>query len=262
MNSAARAPTLGKDSFCCPHCGAYAHQDWHSIGSRPYEKDERPWLPSADVIENIKANERNTDTKGELVKFFTQRLSGKPFLFAGDSWDNFRPLHNMDLSICFSCSDISIWLAGKIIYPEFVVDITLNPDTPLSVVPFLEEARKVFPMSPRCAAAMLRLSLQKLCIELGESGENINTDIKSLVKKGLDARVIKALDIVRIVGNNAVHPGEIEFGDNDEVVLELFRLVDIIVTAMITQPRKIDEIFDSLPEGPREATKLRDQISS
>jgi len=105
---------------------------------------------------------------------------------------------------------------------------------------------------------MLRLALQKLCIELGEKGKNINDDIASLVKKGLDARIAKALDIVRIVGNSAVHPGEIDFTDKDETVLELFKLIDVITTAMISQPKKIEELFGKLPAGSREAVKKRD----
>ena len=52
--------------------------------------------------------------------------------------------------------------------------------------------------------------LQKLCKVLGQSGNNINEDIKALVESGLDPRVQKALDAVRVVGNNAVHPGQMD----------------------------------------------------
>jgi hypothetical protein len=45
------------------------------------------------------------------------------------------------------------------------------------------EAAKVLDDSPRSAAAILRLSLQKLCKQLGEKGENIYHDIGELVKK-------------------------------------------------------------------------------
>jgi len=45
------------------------------------------------------------------------------------------------------------------------------------------EAAKVLDDSPRSAAAILRLALQKICKQLGEKGENINHDISELVKK-------------------------------------------------------------------------------
>jgi hypothetical protein len=86
-----------------------------------------------------------------------------------------------------------------------------------------------------------------LCKELGESGKNIDNDIASLVAKGLDPLVQQALDVVRVIGNEAVHPGEIDLDDNRETALQLFNLVNLICNQMISQPKQVKALYDKLP---------------
>src|SRR5262245_61381197 len=88
------------------------------------------------------------------------------------------------------------------------------------------KARAVFERSPQSPAALLWLSLQKLMPYLGKSHENLNEAIKSLGREGLNPKVQKALDTIRVVGNNAVHPGEITFGDTKETAAALFDLLN------------------------------------
>jgi hypothetical protein len=85
-----------------------------------------------------------------------------------------------------------------------------NQETPQNVRKLYEEAASIHYKSPRGAAALLRLGIQVLCKELGEPGKNINTDIASLIAKGLPVIVQQPLDIVRVTGNDAVHPGQID----------------------------------------------------
>ncbi|TCB83211.1 DUF4145 domain-containing protein [Acinetobacter sp. ANC 3791] len=126
-----------------------------------------------------------------------------------------------------------------------------------------EEAKSVFNKSPKAAAALLRLALQKLLKYLGQPGNNINNDIKNLVSNGiLSSGIQKAADTVRIVGNNAVHPGIMNDEDVDYIASKLFNLINFIVKKTITEPKEIEELFSSTPESAREAITRRDAAGS
>ncbi len=113
--------------------------------------------------------------------------------------------------------------------------------------------------SPRGACALLRLALQKLMPHLEESGKNLNEDIGNLVKKGISSEVQKALDSVRVIGNNAVHPGELDLKDDVRTAISLFRLINYIVDNQISSKKEIDGIFEGLPQMNIEAIKRRDK---
>lgn len=158
---------------------------------------------------------------------------------------------------CDHCKRISIWVGDEMVYPETLLAPEPNSDLPESVLTTYLEAARVSDKSPRGAAALLRLSIQQICVELEEKGKNLNADIKNLVKKGLPVTVQKALDIVRVTGNNAVHPGQIDV-DDPIVANRLFGLVNIIADYMITMPNRINEYYEELPDSALEQIEERD----
>lgn len=128
---------------------------------------------------------------------------------------------------------------------------------PLEVRSDYEEAASISGISPRGAAALLRLAIQRLCTHLGGEGQNINADIGFLVQRGMSPMIQQALDVVRVVGNNAVHPGQID-ADDPQIVGSLFELINVIVESMITVPTRIGGLYSSLPDGARQAIEKRD----
>jgi len=145
------------------------------------------------------------------------------------------------------------------VHPQIITAPLPNPDLSDDVRRDFEEARAILSLSPRGAAALLRLAIQKICTELGESGTNINQDIGSLVKKGLPLKVQQALDTVRVVGNNAVHPGQVDLRDNEETARQLFGLVNLVADVMVSQPKHVDALYKAIvPDSARRAIGKRD----
>ena len=93
---------------------------------------------------------------------------------------------------------------------------------------------------------------------LGESGTNINADIRSLVGKGLPVQLQQALDYCRVVGNNAVHAGEIDLNDTPEIAQDLFGMINFIVEDRIARPKEIARLYAQLPESARKEVAKRD----
>lgn len=169
--------------------------------------------------------------------------------YVGEDW--------LSTSVCQHCGDATVWRGRVMIFPYVSSAPLPNEDMPEDVKADYQEASSIAAASPKAAAALLRLAVQKLCVHLGGNGKNINDDIKHLVQDGLPGKIQKALDIVRVVGNNAVHPGQISI-DTAEDVAQLFTLVNVITDTMISMPKKIDSMYESLPAGARDAVTKRD----
>ncbi|MCH8030564.1 MAG: DUF4145 domain-containing protein [Bacteroidetes bacterium] len=183
--------------------------------------------------------------------------------FAVQSWGQLQrgpnPHSGFRVAECAYCKKPTIWEGEEIIFPITLISPDPNPDLPDDIKRDYEEARQVLASSPRGSAALLRLAIQKLCVHLEEKGENINEDIGALVAKGLPTMVQQALDLVRVIGNNAVHPGQIDLNDDKKVADKLFPLVNVIAEVMISQPNQIKTLYESvLPESQREAIEQRD----
>jgi endogenous inhibitor of DNA gyrase (YacG/DUF329 family) len=174
-------------------------------------------------------------------------------------WLDAATLENTFFAHCSNCEKPSIWLDENMIYPTGGAAPLPNLDMPADVRQDYEEARSILAISPRGSAALLRLAVQRLCKHLGQPGENINADIAALVRQGLPVTLQKALDSLRVAGNNAVHPGQLDIYDTPEVATRLFGLLNIIVDNQITQPKAISELYDTtVPADTQQHIAKRD----
>ncbi|WP_122864368.1 DUF4145 domain-containing protein [Pseudomonas viridiflava] len=167
---------------------------------------------------------------------------------------------------CDHCELNSVWKRnsehegdGQLIYPSQTSVPHGHEFMPTECLADFEEAREICERSPRGAAALLRLCLQKLLVHLGGEGEKIDSDIKSLVANGLDLHVQQALDVIRVTGNNAVHPLEMNLEDDHDSVMVLFEMINFIVEERIGRPLRTQNRFANLPEKARLAIERRDK---
>jgi len=253
-------PEINKTAFSCPHCSAYTTQHWSKLYSDSYSEEHRtPIIPDQSQKDrSLNDHEIQQELKDQLIDWVDKMSTGKPFIEVQEnSCYSRRLLMNLNISQCYNCKEIAIWVHDQMIYPSSKIEIQPNQDLPAHIKRLFEEAREIVGSSPKGAAALLRLSIQHLCKELGESGKNIDSDIASLVSKGLDPLVQQALDVVRVIGNEAVHPGEIDLDDNRDMALQLFNLVNLIANQMISQPKQVKALYEKLPEHKRKGIEQR-----
>jgi hypothetical protein len=257
-------PSPDRNSFNCPHCGALAHQDWYLCRAKAYEEGKLPTFWTAknedETIKNIeKDSNLDAETKELWKTNVREAIAGYVTIATQAANDYDRWLENLNLSVCYSCGRVAVWVHTKLVEPTAHGAPPANEDIPAHIKPDYEEAAKIYQSSPRGAAALLRLVIQKITIHLGEPGENLNNDISSLVKKGLSPRIQKALDAVRVIGNHAVHPGRIDIKDDLSTALSLFGLVNAVVDGTISRDARIDEAYELIPENLRKEIEKRDK---
>lgn len=167
---------------------------------------------------------------------------------------------NLSVATCISCEKFTLWVDKEIVYPRKTVIPPPNEDLEESIKDLYMEAATILGDSPKGSTALLRLALQMLLKQVGKSGKKINNDIKELVAEGLSPIIQQALDLVRVIGNNAVHPGEIDLDDNAEIAEKLFSILNFIADELITKPKELNNLYAGLiPLETQEHIKQRDK---
>lgn len=221
-------PGFQVPAFNCPHCEAYSQQVWLYF-QQAFQVGKGPPQGLGDMLVSMGMVVHNDSLYSDL-----------------------------NVALCCQCKKYSIWYQKQMIFPNQGSVPLPNSDLPDEIRQDYEEARSIVEFSPRGAAALLRLAIQKLCKHLGGSGKDLNHDIKFLVQKGLPVQVQQALDIVRVIGNEGVRPGQTDLNDDPGIAQTLFSLVNIIAEKMITEPKQIASLYLSPPQGKRQQIQMRD----
>lgn len=253
-------PAVDETAFECPHCGVLTTQHWHELRSVARTREAPRPVTSATVLEVADIEHKfNSETIPGMLAYRARVVSGE-ISVSGEQclatqWNRVTNLH---IAQCYNCDRFSVWVGTRLVDPPPRLSVQPNGDLPDDVRQDFNEASSIVSISPRGAAALLRLCVQKLCIHLGEKGNKIDDDIAALVRKGLNPLVQQALDIVRVIGNEAVHPGTMDLRDDPNAAHTLFGLVNAIADQMISHPKTTAELYAKLPQSKRDAITKRD----
>ena len=145
---------------------------------------------------------------------------------------------------CYVCHKPSIWTDERMVYP-LLRGIEPHEDMPENAKKLFNEAQDVMGLSPRSSCALLRLCLEQLVEKLGGKGKNLNDRITSLA---LPPDFQPVLDACRLIGNQAAHPGVIDFSEpqGPELARTLSDFVNLIVAYKISPLVKARAVLKEL----------------
>lgn len=154
------------------------------------------------------------------------------------------------------------------LYPLVINNTEMSHNMPDDLSEDYREAQAVSGISPRSAAALLRLLLEKLCkkylieAKLIQGNKSLNDMIRILVKEGISDSIQKACDILRITGNDTVHAGTIDIRDDSKSVKLLFKLTNMVADYLDMKYKMIEEEYLTLPKEKRDQVVQRDAKGS
>lgn len=242
------APKYNSDKFQCPHCNVASQQKWFDVGSASNA--------ASSILKHVFYDYRThiRDFKQEAISDFIVEVESAN----NRHMSEFVP-NGFSVATCSTCGEITLWVRREMVYPKQTSVAPPNKDMEQEIQDLYLEASTIVVDSPKGATALLRLALQLLLKQLGKSGKNINNDIKELVAEGLSSRIQQALDLLRVVGNNAVHPGQINLDDGKDIALKLFHVLNFIADEMITKPKELELLYaDVVPDETIQHINERD----
>ena len=77
-------PSIKSEAFCCPHCGAYTHQYWHTLLVKQQDKGSLPFIPQKEILTRLDEMPETTKEIREHWKRMVEKYqSGNIFLERG-----------------------------------------------------------------------------------------------------------------------------------------------------------------------------------
>jgi hypothetical protein len=100
-----------------------------------------------------------------------------------------------------------------------------------------EEAAAILNKFPRGAAALTRICIQKMMPLVKENAKNLDENISSLVRKGLEVEIQQAMEVLQVVRKSPLQTTEFDLKEENETVKKFFNSLErILERRMLKKP--------------------------
>lgn len=215
-------------SYICPHCGV-------TVVFNP-----RPILRSAKAP---------YDASREFYQFGSVSLKPVGVFDLGE----FCAKNELIISSCVNCGRPTLWEYEKLVWPVSS-GIKAYEKMPEKAKRVFNEAQSLMQLSPRSCCALLRLCVEEIVNYVGAEQGLKNFDPDWILVRRIEALAIpealtQQLTACRVIGNDAAHPGVIDFSgeDSGKVAALLSHAVNNLCACLI---------------GPFDLKKLADEVEA
>ena len=239
MDSHEVEPQLGAESFSCPHCNAVAHQDWYSLFLKPENATEVVVL----TLEALML------AKGSESDHFLRHLENNVLAYEYQEQPrNLKvKLLNLHVSRCYNCKGFTVWVRDRLVFPVrgdeppdvVEVDFEEVAEDVEEVSEDFEEAAAILNKYPRAAAALIRICIQNMMPLLKQTGKNLDENISSLLRRGLEVQIQQAMDVLQVIRRNPGQESHVDLRDETAIATRMFEsLKEILERRMLKNPNQ------------------------
>jgi hypothetical protein len=165
-------------------------------------------------------------------------------------------LLNLHVSRCYNCKGFTVWVRDRLVFPvrgdeppdvvevdfeEVAEDVHVqdNAEDVEEVSEDFEEAAAILNKYPRAAAALIRICIQNMMPLLKQTGKNLDENISSLLRKGLEVQIQQAMDVLQVIRRNPGQESHVDLRDETAIATRMFEsLKEILERRMLKNPNQ------------------------
>ncbi|KOS71698.1 hypothetical protein AEA09_01550 [Lysinibacillus contaminans] len=223
-----------KEHIYCYYCERNCENEWFELTEYEAKEKNTPYFGV-------------TDYKYELKRLAPRKMEE---YFEMD----FPPNIRLSICVCKECGGYWIWENNNIISTQYVKVNNPHLELPSISKELYNDARKIYKLTPRAAAPLLRLAIQELLVHLNldiHKGTlaSMIVELSEKQRAGLidcPQYIIDGLLKTCVLENDGFASGEVNIYENEENIIILFELINEIAAELIERKRRVEEFTKRL----------------